>query len=276
MDKMEGKKNIRLKLALLAAPGGVYSQFLQLLYGISRLEDMGDVYYELPFVGVFNKWWNLKQIENTRIPVHETDNPLDWVFDQHYDDSYTLIDVLDGCGEKICDPIQESSNYDLWKTRIKQIKIKNHIMDTVNEFCANNINSHTLGVHVRTSDMNLTHPEYGIFTTDDYILKIREIIKTEEITNIFVASDNYFSINAIQEEFKNTVYFNCKLRQKSDVGWYGETSINIAHKNDPLLWEEAFIECLILSRCNKLLHRYSGFANAAIIFSDTITQIYRL
>ena len=273
MEIQEG--NYRIKLDLTGTPGGVFSQFIFLLSRVPCSVPVNNIYFEAPSVGESNSYWDGRmQTPNTYKEVSDKDNPFDWVFDQHYDDSYDLVYVYVGAGISL--RIQDSPHYPNWKQHVKLIKIQDHLAKKIDAFALENITENTLGVHLRTSDMNMIHPHHGVFTTDDYITAIRKIVKENDIRNIFVACDNKKSIKRMEEEFDNVVYYNCTLRKDDDIGWGGPLSINQAQLNNPVLWEEAFIDCMLLSKCSSLVRRISGMANAAIIFSDTIGKEYKL
>jgi hypothetical protein len=207
------------------------------------------------------------------------------VFDQYCDDTFETVECQNyGCftGDKYKElsqgrfglgDIEKYESFARLKEICSKINIKKKITDVLDSYSPV-VNGKTLGVHVRTSDMNLVHPEYGNFTTSDYIMKIHEIIRIENINNIFVASDNEESIELISKEFKNVVSYPCKFREKKEV-FYND-HMHVENFHNPLLWEEAFIEMLLLSRCGQLLCRVSNLANASILFSNTLTKIHRL
>jgi hypothetical protein len=206
-------------------------------------------------------------------------NPFDWIFDQWKDDSfvdfhcytpgtYSKVDTI-GLG-----PIEKSPLFPKMQDVRRLVKVKSYITDKVDKFYSENMTSKTLSVHVRTADMNLYHPEFGVFGTDDYIAKIGEILQTEDIDRIFVASDNMESIDRIGKVFGNVVYYDCRFREKKEV--FKDDSMHVKNFTNPLLWEEAFVEMLLLGKGCQFLCRVSNLANAAIIFSDTITKVHRL
>ena len=42
------------------------------------------------------------------------------------------------------------------------------------------------------------------------------------------------------------------------------------------LWEEAFLDMMLLSKCSQLVCRTSNVVNASILFSDTIQSVIRI
>jgi len=257
------KINLKLTLQPPVCCGGVFSQFIVMLPNALGF-DIENIYFNNP--------------KDERIP---DGNPFNWVFDQREDLEYIEKDCtfhgsytkkgLPGAdipGTNLFGNIEDGKPFRELKSIVKKVVIKPKLLSVVDSFCKDNINDKTFGVHVRTTDMNQVHPIYGVFTTEDYIRAIGEILKTEDISNIFVSADNTLSIHQIEKEFGNVVYFDSKIRPESHALW---TSMN-----DSLYWEEIVIWCLILSRCNQLLCRVSNGSNAAILFSDTIKKIHRL
>lgn len=197
---------------------------------------------------------------------------FDLIFDQDFDDTYTRVfcNFLGVYAKEgiYLGNIEDSKEFGDLKNLCKKIKVK-HLDKTLQ------MTSKTLGVHIRAGDMNDLHPVYGKYYIEDYIEKIEEVLKSEDIDQIYVASDNFDSITQIEKRFGNVVYYDCKLRDRSD-----RSAPDLIHGGggliNPLLWEEIMIETINLSRCSQVICRVSNVINAAILFSDTITKIHRL
>jgi hypothetical protein len=210
---------------------------------------------------------------------------FDYIFDQYYDDSF--IDIACSYygtyasddrvklpdGRIALGSIENHPTFNSLKKACSKINIKKNIIEIVDKFSAQ-FTPNTLGVHVRTADMNIIHPEYGVFTTNDYINRIKDIKDTETIDTIFVASDNNGSIDMIRNVFGNVLSYDCVLREATEN--FKDDSMHSMNMHNPILWEEAFIEMLLLSRCSQLLCRVSNLANASILFSNSLTKIHRL
>jgi hypothetical protein len=168
----------------------------------------------------------------------------------------------------------------LLKTIINKNTITDKLNTTVNDYCSLfDITENTLGVHIRLTDMNATHPEHGIFTIQCYIDKINKLINTHRnINNIYLASDNIQSINHLKEYYKNIIKIsyiedNVRSLYENDDCNYVINAMNNDNTIATPYHVEIMIEMLVLSKCSYFIHRVSDFANFAIIYSDTFKLI---
>lgn len=167
----------------------------------------------------------------------------------------------------------------LVKTIVHKNTINNNINSTVNDYCRIfGITENTLGVHIRLTDFNSTHPEHGIFTLESYIAKINKLINTHtNINNIYIASDNIESINNLKEYYKNIIKIS--YIENNERALYENDNCNYiinGMNNDNTTSKyhvNIMIELLVLSKCSYFIHRVSDFANFAIIYSDTFKVI---
>ena len=147
--------------------------------------------------------------------------------------------------------------------------------DSITEFVGeNNINAHTLGVHLRLTDMNTVHPEYGHVTIEKYISATRTYLESHsDIKNIFVSSDNDESIRIFESNFPDykVVSYTDGIRCTSSRD--DNYQFQLRNLSDPTFLQKITIEALILSKCGALIHRISDYANFAILFSNTYTDI---
>lgn len=162
--------------------------------------------------------------------------------------------------------------YPVIKQLCSKMKFQPIITESVKSFVdANNIDSNTLGVHIRLTDMNSIHSKFGCFTIEDFVREIRQCIT--ETQTIFVASDNNESIATIRNEFPNhtVLSFDNKYRveKKDDDNFCNQVN----NLNNPDFYQQNVIEALILSKCGSLIHRISDFANFAILFSSSFKEI---
>ena len=238
---------------------GIFSQFMMMVGNITN-SDIEEIYFDAM---------------NNKIEK----NPFDWVFDQYYNESFINLEcqhygVYTDNNSNGLGPIENSLNYNNYKYALSKIKFKKNILDFINNN-TKDFNQNCLGVHIRLGDMNILHPQYGNLKTDDYVNKIKNIFEKENFDRIFVASDNEKSLDVLQNEFNSQLLFiPDMIREENDN--FNSFRLQKEQLNNNIFWEEAFIECLLLSRCNQLLCRVSNLANATIIFSNTITKIYRL
>ena len=134
----------------------------------------------------------------------------------------------------------------------------------------------SLGVHLRLTDMNWLHKEHGEVNFNDFAKNINLILEEHpEINTIFVASDNNESIDKLVRRYKDRIKFIPNLIRTE---LENSNSFELQRKNmhTKTFWEESFLDMMMLSKCKYLLHRTSNLANAALLFSDTITNNYNI
>jgi hypothetical protein len=157
----------------------------------------------------------------------------------------------------------------------KKLKYNKLIIDEVEQYTKkNNIDNNTLGIHIRLTDMNSIHPEYGIFSLETFINEtINYLNNNKHISKLFIASDNNESIEEFIKIFPNlTIYYyenKYRVNNIQDNNYHNQ----INNLNDKNFIINNFIENIILSKCCGLIHRISDFANYAIINSETFKDI---
>jgi hypothetical protein len=201
-------------------------------------------------------------------------NPYDWVFKQTYDDSYinhecTNLGSYTKKGIELGN-IEESVDYPKLNDACSKIILKNSLVERVNKYVGI-FGNDILGVHVRMGDMNTFHPEYGVYSTQDYINRIKEI----NPSSVFIASDNHESIRLIREAISCPVITVDGLIREEKCNFEPD-GIAVTLLNNEQQWLDVWLECMLLSKCKELLCRVSNISNAAIIFSRTITTVHRL
>ena len=171
--------------------------------------------------------------------------------------------------------IEKDKNFEYMKLACKKIIFHYKINEWLKMYSETYLTGNTLGIHIRTGDMSVIHPQYGKYLTEDYIKKANELIVSEQINTIFVATDNFESLSKAMNQLNcRVVFFPCALREKLDT--FDNPNLQEVNLFSERLWEECFMEALLLSRCNQLLCTTSNLTNAAILFSDSITKIHRL
>jgi len=203
-----------------------------------------------------------------------TGNSYDWVFQQEYDGAFINIECIHrGSYTKKgieLGNIEESGNYPKFQDVCSKIILKDSLIQRVNYY-ASMFDGNILGVHIRMGDMNICHPEYGVYSIQDYINKIREI----NPANIFLASDNEEAIELIKNAIPyNIITVDGLIREKKCN--FEPDGIAVTLLDNEQQWMDVWLDCLLLAKCNELLCRVSNVSNAAIIFSHTITKVHRL
>ena len=161
--------------------------------------------------------------------------------------------------------IEDFADIGLIRNACRKFRIKSEISDKLITIPRN-----TLGVHFRGGDMDEKHPQYGVFSYDDY----RDYIRLISPSQIFIASDNHEVVDRIKNDFDVPVFYYDNFIRGVDVK--DDTyDVQMRNANSKIFWQESFIEMLTLARCDSLLCRVSNLANASIAFSDNI-KVYRL
>jgi len=207
-----------------------------------------------------------------------TSNPFDWVFEQSYDDSFvemggsfeqifTRNDMIFGC---YLGAIEDYSGFEKMKQICSRIVFKEIILNRV-KYLSKDIDGDTLGVHTRLTDMNRVHGQYGIKTTQHYIDKINKI----NPKSLYLATDNNETVTKIKSAVSYKVLVDDTLRRETteDIR-FADVHMNLLYDED--YWQEVFSDMLTLSLCNSLVCGVSNFSNAAILFSKTFKNIYRI
>lgn len=149
----------------------------------------------------------------------------------------------------------------------KKIIPVERIQEKINSFVSKNFkNKKVLGVHIRGTD-------YGFNDLNAYLENIK---KYDNFDVIFVASDNFESINFIKNNFKNVCNYETELRMNN----INESVLcrNIYEPNNKLKHgEDVLIETYILSKCDHLICINSNVAASALYINPDMTydMIYR-
>ena len=122
--------------------------------------------------------------------------------------------------------------------------------------------------------MNIHHKDdYGSLVFEDFLNEIKKL--KEDGKKIFVASDNNESLLKLKSLYNDDiVYVDGFLRGETE----NEDTLLLQtnHLKDVTFWEEAFIDMLLLSKCETLICRSSNFNNASIIYSNSLKKIIRI
>lgn len=269
--------------------GGPFSRFLQC--GIIPLadKDFDNVYLTLsPFVENTNNDEYLQEAvdhivrNRTAMESYGIERPYDhimeYVLDQKTDRSYVYDGYLPvGQLYDRNNPIENSARLSHYKSVLSKIHIKNEITNKVINFCNSlSIGERTLGVHVRMTTMTL-HANYKQITHENYCDTIDKCLESGKYDNMYVATDNVESLVKMESRYGNYIrYYPNLLRLPTEnISNRGEWSWEYDMFFYKKYWQESFLECMTLSKCGGLVCRDSNFSNMAIVFSDSIKNVYR-
>lgn len=120
-----------------------------------------------------------------------------------------------------------------------------------------------LGLHIRGTDYGFNNLDLFYERTKNY----------KDYDCIFVASDNFESINFIKNNFSNVFFYDTDIRTNTI-----NDSCLVYQEHDKLKHgEDVLIECHLLSKCNHLICTNSNVALTALYLNPNMTYdlIYR-
>ena len=256
--KMNCHKNIRCKVL----GGGIFSRIVQGAICPLIRHKYENIYLTLSPFTKDTKHRNKFLDPNEHPEMY--DKPFNYVFDQKCDDTYEKFSL--GI-EDFFKEIEVHPNFKIFQEISKRLIVHKSILETL-EKKLNGINlDTTLGVHVRLTTINhLT--KYGSLTIENYIKRIDESIKQNNYQKICVASDNDESIKKLIEVYgEEMIIYNHNFnRLPNEI--YKSTDIEAQNFFKENHWTEAFIDCLMISRCKGLICRTSNFTNMALIWGN--------
>jgi hypothetical protein len=199
------------------------------------------------------------------------ENPFDYVFDQGLADGSENFMTSHLGSHTNSNPIELDEKFYKFKAIASSIQFNKELADLV-KFYSKLIKDPCIGVHVRITDMYEIHPDYGNYSSNDYIAALK---KYPNSYNIFVASDNDESIKKLVDVFGDRVFYVPNLKR---MGLENDSSYELQVENisSKSFWHEAFLEMILLSMCDTLICRTSNLTNAAIIFSRKDQKVDRI
>jgi len=213
-------------------------------------------------------------------------NWFDFVFDQSPNENNKVLNLYrpNLCNDNYIIPctnlITNKRDKDLLPIMRKVVntlcKWKPSLINDVNNYYKKwKLDSNTLGVHLRTTDMNL-HTEWGKAELSDYLILIRKVIKENpNINKIFIASDAVKSIEYLKtfSDLPPIYYFNIERVDLTD-----QTDSQVTQQI--LNWEkkdnayELFRDVHMLSKFPIFIGRISSVTNFSIILNENIKKYY--
>lgn len=272
--------------------GGPFSRFLQCgVIPLAELQiDFDNIFFTLsPFVEDTNNDEYLQEAvdhivrNRTTMESYGIEKPYDhimgYVLDQKVDRSYTYQGFLP-IGQLFSKekPIENSPLLPEFKRILNKLHFRPEIITKVDNLCKLvNINSSTLGVHVRMTTMAV-HTNYNPVTIEDYYNAIDQELETGLYNGLYTSTDNVESLVKLERRYGHIIrYYPNLLRLPTEHiterwQWSWEYDMFFYKK----FWQESFMEAMTLARCGGLVCRDSNFSNAAICFSNTIKRVKRI
>jgi hypothetical protein len=249
--------------------GGIFSKFIVAIQSIVHdrridVDLIDNIYVE---------------IDPTRLDVttqpnpieNETGNPFNFVLDQVMLTPDVVVLARPYAGYTPNHIILGGEEIRKLRVVCGKIKLKDTVLSKVHK----DIDSTTLAVHVRLTDMKQHHPElHRGSTTNDYINVIDGLNPNGKI---FVSSDNETSLKTLVDKYgaihntvtnrwvdESTVY--------SNGDYYGKYMAEQMHTES--FWVDSFVDMISISKCGGLVYKPSNLNNTAMLYSDTISKIY--
>lgn len=247
-------------ITLSVDAGGIFSKFMFIVQNARNIN--------LDFESLYI-------LNNDNRSLVNDQNMFNHIFDQEIKDDQTSFNCVHLHNYTKFSPIELSGNLEDYKKIVSKLKFTDNFNKKYNSYLEKlNIDESYIGVHIRLCDMNIYHSsEYGILTFDDFLGEIQKLKKKDK--KIFVISDNTESILKLKSLFNDDIiYIDGFLRGESENE--NTSVLQLNNFKNIRLWEEAFIEMLLLSKCGELICRTSNLNNASIIYSNTIKKIIRL
>lgn len=207
---------------------------------------------------------NFKTIYNNDVAINGTENAWEYYFNQP--SPYSLEEVYQSKHVLFCNgeyPHGHSFTIDSAK---KLFNVKQDILDELTQYDNEFEGKRVLGIHFRGKEMNIcsAHP-FG--PTKEQIFKYTdEIIEKYNIDKIFLVTEDLNYLEAVQEKYKDKVFYSNAMRIKKGNIF----NINPRENHRYLLGKEVLIDTLLLLKCQGLLHGASSVSH----FANTINPEY--
>ena len=95
-----------------------------------------------------------------------------------------MIERVSGPQRLLLD-VKQDKRFLIFKSYAQSLQFNTELLHKVSSI-SHLVPPNTLGVHIRLTDMNRIHPQYGILSYDDYLHKIQDMVTSYRNTN------NYF------------------------------------------------------------------------------------
>ncbi len=157
----------------------------------------------------------------------------------------------------------------------KFIRIKPRILQEVEQTYSRYMaGKYCIGVHVRNDAISSEQPDGHMPPLDNFIDETRRIVLSKkEDVKIFLATDVQEHVERFKKVFGEKVVTQkgvTRLRFPSDT----EEGISFMYHSNLKLGEDVLKDCLLLAKCDVLIHRVSNIATAVGYINPSISMIY--
>jgi hypothetical protein len=158
----------------------------------------------------------------------------------------------------------------------KYIRIKPHIMQKVEQIYSRHLaGKYCIGVQIRNEAHKREQPDGQMPPLEHYMAEVTHIIssKKEEV-KIFLATDVEEYITRFKDVFGEKVFTQTDVSRLQESPRNPEERIGYLYDPDLKLAEDVLNDCLLLAKCDVLIHRVSNVATAVGYINPSIPMIY--
>lgn len=166
----------------------------------------------------------------------------------------------------------------------KYVKIRKEITDSVDQFYNQHMQDQIrIGVHVRYASAHASEKP-GAVSLEDYFKEIHQLTKNlNKKYVLYVATDSNYVIEQFKKKYNNLLYidatrsnYNEEVHLIYDKPEYWLSHPQEFHKKKPGRKGgiDALMDCLLLSKCDYLIHSTSNVSDYATFFNPRIKSIF--
>jgi hypothetical protein len=158
--------------------------------------------------------------------------------------------------------------HNVWE---KHVRLKRGLLTKVEKVESELFKSRpVLGVHIRSTDRKIDKDSKQnnlLFAgVKPFFKEAYKYLRIHPGALVFVASDSFQNIDAMKSEFGSRIITYDALRSHDDTSIHGSLDGGIPGSGYRK-GEDVIVECLLLSRCDYLVHGPSGVANGAKVIN---------
>ena len=152
----------------------------------------------------------------------------------------------------------------------KYVRVKNALIEESDAFVDQYFGEHTvLGVHIRGTDkVRQAKRIEKIITPGKYFPHIDSFLRQHPDAKIFLATDQDQYVEQMMEKYPGRVLTQSTIYSRSRVNTFQKQDGNNYQKG-----KEALLDCLLLSRCQRLLKCSSALSEFAFYFNPQLTGL---
>lgn len=147
------------------------------------------------------------------------------------------------------------------------VRIKEPTLQKIEEFYSKYIqHTFTVAIHLRGTDK---YTEVAPLSIEYICQRANEYVPCQ----FYIATDDERLLEHAQKLLHGPIISYPCFRSKSEEGVH-TTREYPAHLSRALLGEEALIECILLSRCNVMIHTWSMLSMTALLFNPDLAHVH--